>query len=187
MEGLLNAAQGGCQIHADVARTVELAAILDCNTHIIAGFQHIIDGFAVGFAPRAAVNKKHISALRLTDGDTFEVFFNVITGERYKMCTNEFKDMVAGKYGTTPMPIDPAFRKKIIGDMTPVDCRPADLIAPELEKLKAEAAQYTVQEEDVLSYAMFPKVAADFFKKRREAQLGVNSDMLNAEQKIYPV
>ena len=116
-----------------------------------------------------------------------QAVFNVITGERYKMCTNEFKDMVAGKYGTTPMPIDPAFRKKIIGDMTPVDCRPADLIAPELEKLKAEAAQYTVQEEDVLSYAMFPKVAADFFKKRREAELGVNSAMLNSEQKIYPV
>ncbi|MBQ2825393.1 MAG: pyruvate carboxylase subunit B, partial [Clostridia bacterium] len=49
-----------------------------------------------------------------------QAVFNVITGERYKMCTNEFKDMVAGKYGTTPMPIDPAFRKKIIGDMTPV-------------------------------------------------------------------
>ena len=59
-----------------------------------------------------------------------QAVFNVITGERYKMCTNEFKDMVAGKYGTTPMPIDPDFRKKIIGDMTPVDCRPADLIAP---------------------------------------------------------
>lgn len=116
-----------------------------------------------------------------------QAVFNVITGERYKMCTNEFKDMVAGKYGTTPMPIDPDFRKKIIGDTKPVNCRPADLIAPELDKLKEEAAQYAVQEEDVLSYAMFPKVAAEFFKKRRAAELGVNPDMLDAENKIYPV
>ena len=97
------------------------------------------------------------------------------------MCTNEFTDMVAGKYGTTPMPIDEKFRKKIIGDMKPVNCRPADLIAPELDKLREEAAQYVQQEEDVLSYAMFPKVAADFFKKRRATELGVNLDMLDSD------
>lgn len=116
-----------------------------------------------------------------------QAVFNVITGERYKMCTNEFKDLVAGKYGTTPMPIDPDFRKRIIGDMTPVDCRPADLLEPELEKLRAEIPQYIEQEEDVLSYAQFPKVAVDFFQKRRSAELGVNSSLVDTEKKIHPV
>ena len=116
-----------------------------------------------------------------------QAVFNVITGERYKMCTNEFKDIVAGKYGSTPMPIDPEFRKSIIGDMEPVECRPADLLEPELEKLRAEIPQYIEREEDVLSYAQFPKVAVDFFKKRRESELGINSDLVDKENKIHPV
>jgi len=116
-----------------------------------------------------------------------QAVFNVITGERYKMCTNEFRDLVAGKYGTTPMPIDPDFRKRIIGDMEPVDCRPADLLEPELEKLRAEIPQYIQREEDVLSYAQFPKVAVDFFKKRRNSELGVNSSLVDTENKIHPV
>ena len=116
-----------------------------------------------------------------------QAVFNVVTGERYKMCTNEFKDLVAGKYGTTPLPVDPDFRKSIIGDMQPVDCRPADLLEPELEKLRSEIPQYIEQEEDVLSYAQFPKVAIDFFKKRRNSELGINSDLVDKENKIHPV
>ena len=116
-----------------------------------------------------------------------QAVFNVITGERYKMCTNEFKDVVAGKYGSTPMPIDPEFRKSIIGDMQPVECRPADLLEPELEKLRAEIPQYIEREEDVLSYAQFPKVAVDFFKKRRESELGISSDLADTENNIHPV
>ena len=116
-----------------------------------------------------------------------QAVFNVITGERYKMCTKEFKDMVAGKYGTTPMPIDPDFRKKIIGDMEPVDCRPADLLEPELEKLRAEIPEWIQQEEDVLSYGMFQKVALDFFEKRRNSQCGINGDLLDKEKMIHPV
>ena len=116
-----------------------------------------------------------------------QAVFNVIMGERYKMCTNEFKDLVAGKYGTTPMPIDPEFRKRIIGDMEPIECRPADLLEPELEKLRAEIPQYMEQEEDVLSYAQFPKVAIDFFEKRRNKKLGINSELLDKENKIHPV
>ena len=117
-----------------------------------------------------------------------QAVFNVITGERYKMCTNEFKDMVAGKYGSTPMPIDPEFQKKIIGDMEPVTCRPADLLDPELEKLKAEMPpQFLQQEEDVLSLAMFPKVAMDFFEKRRNTNVGINSDAVDTANKVHPV
>lgn len=116
-----------------------------------------------------------------------QAVFNVITGERYKMCTNEFKDLVAGKYGATPMPIDKKFRKQIIGDMKPVECRPADLLEPELEKLRAEIPQWIEQEEDVLSYAQFPKVALDFFEKRRNKELGINSSLVDTKNKVHPV
>ncbi len=116
-----------------------------------------------------------------------QAVFNVITGERYKMCTNEFKDLVAGKYGTTPVAIDDAFRKSIIGNEKPVSCRPADLIAPELDSLRQECAQWSQQEEDVLSYAMFQKVAVDFFKKRRDEQAGVDRENLDRERQIHPV
>ena len=80
-----------------------------------------------------------------------QAVFNVISGERYSMCTNEFKDLVAGKYGTTPMPINDKFRKKIIGDMDIIDCRPADLLKPELHKLRADISEWIEQEEDVLT------------------------------------
>ena len=116
-----------------------------------------------------------------------QAVYNVITGERYKMCTNEFKALVAGKYGTTPMPIDDAFVKKIIGDTPRVTCRPADLLKPELESLRKECAQWTEQEEDVLSYAQFPKVATDFFKKRAEKKYGIDGKHADAEKMIHPV
>jgi oxaloacetate decarboxylase alpha subunit len=116
-----------------------------------------------------------------------QAVFNVITGERYKMVTNEFRGIIEGKYGATPMPIDPEFSKKIIGDETPITCRPADLLEPELDKLRAEIPQFIEQDEDVLSYAQFPEVATKFFEKRREAQAGINSDLLDRENKVYPV
>ena len=116
-----------------------------------------------------------------------QAVFNVITGERYKMCTNEFKGLVAGKYGTTPMPIDPEFRKRIIGDEPAIDCRPADLLEPELEKLRGEISEWIEQEEDVLSYAQFPKVALDFFKKRRDQKYGIDGKHANAEEQVHPV
>ena len=116
-----------------------------------------------------------------------QAVFNVITGERYKMCTNEFKDMVAGKYGTTPMPIDPEFQKKIIGDAPVITGRPADLLEPELDTLRKEMAQWSEQEEDVLSYAMFPKVSLDFFKKRQEKKYGIDGKHADKEKMIHPV
>ena len=116
-----------------------------------------------------------------------QAVFNVITVERYKMCTNEFKDMVAGKYGTTPMPIDPEFQKKIIGDAPVITGRPADLLEPELDTLRKEMAQWSEQEEDVLSYAMFPKVSLDFFKKRQEKKYGIDGKHADKEKMIHPV
>ncbi len=116
-----------------------------------------------------------------------QAVFNVITGERYSMCTREFKGLVAGEYGTTPMPIDPAFQKKICGDMEIITGRPADRLEPELDKLRAEIAEWMEQPEDVLSYAQFPKVAMDFFEKRRNAKAGINGSLLDKKNMIHPV
>lgn len=115
-----------------------------------------------------------------------QAVFNVISGERYSMCTNEFKDLVAGKYGTTPMSINDEFRKKIIGDMDIIDCRPADLLKPELPKLRADISEWIEQEEDVLTYAQFPKIAIDFFKKRRNKKYSINNNV-DMKNKIHPV
>ena len=116
-----------------------------------------------------------------------QAVFNVITGKRYSMCTNEFKGLVAGEYGTTPMPIDPAFQKKIIGGKKIIKGRPADQLKPELDKLRGEIEQWIEQPEDVLSYAQFPKVALDFFEKRRNAKVGINGDKLDKKNMVHPV
>lgn len=116
-----------------------------------------------------------------------QAVFNVITGERYKTVTKEFKGLVRGEYGKTPCPIDPEFRKKIIGDAEPIDCRPADLLAPELDKLRAECADWTEQEEDVLSYAQFGQVATKFFENRRNKKMGIDSAHADASKSVHPV
>ncbi len=117
-----------------------------------------------------------------------QAVFNVLNGERYKMVTKEFKGMVRGEYGKTPLPIDPAFRKKIIGDEEPIDCRPADLLADELDKLRAEIPPALLeQEEDVLSYAQFGQVAIKFFEQRAAAKYGVDAKHADAKTAVHPV
>ena len=116
-----------------------------------------------------------------------QAVFNVIMGERYKTVTKEFKGLVKGEYGKTPVDIDPEFQKKIIGAEEPITCRPADLIKPELEEMKKECAEWTEQEEDVLTYAMFPKVAPKFFEQRRNKLYGVDGAHSDAENKVHPV
>lgn len=116
-----------------------------------------------------------------------QAVFNIVMGERYKMVTKEFKGLVKGEYGKTPMPIDPAFRKKILGNEKPIDCRPADLLKPELDKLRAECAEWSEQEEDVLSYAQFGQVAEKFFEKRRNKKVGIDSAHLDKENNVHPV
>lgn len=116
-----------------------------------------------------------------------QAVLNVIFGERYKNVNGQFKDLVQGKYGKTPLPIDPEFRKKIIGDAKPINCRPADLLEPELDKLRAECAEWCEQDEDVLSYAMFDQVAKKFFEKRRNANAGIDSEHFDAKNKVHPV
>lgn len=116
-----------------------------------------------------------------------QAVFNVIMGERYKMVTKEFKGIVRGEYGKTPVPIDPEFRKRIIGDEKPIECRPADLLEPELEKLRKECAEWCEQPEDVLSYAQFGQVAVKFFENRRNRKFGIDSKHSDSEKKIMPV
>ena len=116
-----------------------------------------------------------------------QAVFNVISGERYKMVTKEFKGLLRGEYGRTPVPVDPEFRKKIIGDEEPIDCRPADLLEPELDKLREEAAPWTEQEEDVLSYAQFGQVAVKFFEKRAAKKYGLDAQHADKEKQVHPV
>lgn len=116
-----------------------------------------------------------------------QAVFNVIMGERYKTVTKEFKGLVKGEYGKTPVAIDPEFQKKILGTEEPITCRPADLIKPELEDMKKECAEWTEQEEDVLTYAMFPKVAPKFFEQRRNKLYGVDGKHSDVENKVHPV
>ncbi len=96
-----------------------------------------------------------------------QAVMNVIAGERYKMVTKEFKGLVRGEYGKTPLPISDEIKKKIIGDEKQITCRPADNLKPELDKLRAEIAEYIEQDEDVLSYALFDQVAIKFFEYRK--------------------
>lgn len=116
-----------------------------------------------------------------------QAVFNVIMGERYKTVTKEFKGLVKGEYGKTPVEIDPEFQKKILGSEEPITCRPADLLEPELEQIKKECAEWTEQEEDVLTYAMFPKVAPKFFEQRRNKLYGVDGKHSDPENKVHPV
>ena len=95
---------------------------------------------------------------------------NVMMGDRYKMVPNEVKDLVRGKYGALPGKISDEIRQTIIGDEQPITCRPADLIEPELEGYRQDLASkgYNgITDEDVLTYAMFPEVAINFFEANR--------------------
>ena len=99
-----------------------------------------------------------------------QAVMNVLAGERYKMVTKETKDVLSGKYGKTVKPFNPEVQKKCIGDAEVITCRPADLIENEMDKLESEMKEWKQQDEDVLSYALFPQVAIDFFKYRQAQQ-----------------
>ncbi len=116
-----------------------------------------------------------------------QAVLNVVMGERYKMVTKETKDLLAGKYGTLPMPIDEEVAKKALGNAERITCRPADLLQPEYEEIKKKVIElgYYEKEEDVLSYAVFEQVAENFFKWREAQKKGIDRDM--AKSGVYPV
>ena len=117
-----------------------------------------------------------------------QAVFNVLMGERYKMATQETKDVLSGKYGATVKPFNEDVRKKVLGeDAEIITCRPADLIPDELDTLKEEMSQWSQQDEDVLTYALFPQVATDFFKYREAQQTKVDQTVADTENGSYPV
>ena len=116
-----------------------------------------------------------------------QAVLNVISGERYKMISNETKGLVRGEYGKTPVEIKPEIIEKIIGSEERITCRPADKIAPELDKLRNEAKQYIEQDEDVLSYALFDKVAVKFFEQRKAEKYKMDVAHMDNTNKIHTV
>ena len=117
-----------------------------------------------------------------------QAVFNVLMGERYKMATKETKDILSGKYGATVKPFNEDVKKKVLGENAEtITCRPADLIPDELDTLRKECEQWIQQDEDVLSYALFPQVAVDFFKYREAQQTKVDPTVADTENGSYPV
>ena len=115
-----------------------------------------------------------------------QAVLNVLQGERYKMVTKESKKILSGEFGKTVKPFNKEVQKKCIGDTKPITCRPADLIKPQLEEFKKEAEQYVEQDEDVLSYALFPQVATDFFKYREAQETKVDLAKADTKDGVYP-
>ncbi|WP_026507249.1 oxaloacetate decarboxylase subunit alpha [Butyrivibrio sp. MC2013] len=116
-----------------------------------------------------------------------QAVMNVLMGERYKIVPEQTKDLVRGKYGKTIKEMDPEVVKKCIGDEERITCRPADLIEPQMDEFREKSKAYATCEEDVLSYALFPQVATDFFKYRQAQQTGVDMAKADSKNGAYPV
>lgn len=119
-----------------------------------------------------------------------QAVFNVLMGERYKVATQETKGILEGKYGQTVKPFNPEVVDKVLSQEekdSAITCRPADLLEPELDKIEAEMKQYKQQDEDVLSYALFPQVATDYFKYREAQQTGIDAKAADTKNAAYPV
>lgn len=116
-----------------------------------------------------------------------QAVLNVITGERYKMVPNEVKAYVKGMYGKPAVPIKDEIIRKIIGNEEVITCRPADLLKPMLEEKEKEIGMYIENPEDVLTYALFPQVALDFFKLRMAEKYKIDNTVGSQEENVYPI
>ena len=119
-----------------------------------------------------------------------QAVFNVLMGDIYKVATQESKGILEGKYGQTVKPFNQEVVDKVLTadeKASAITCRPADLIEPELGKIEEEMKQYKQQDEDVLTYALFPQVATDFFKYREAQQTGVDAKVADTKNGAYPV
>ena len=119
-----------------------------------------------------------------------QAVMNVITGERYKMNPKESQGLMAGEYGTLPAPVNEEVRKKVIGDRKVITCRPVDdphYGAKHLDEFRKEIGQYITQEEDVLSYALFPQVAEKFFIARQASQLKLDNSVRDEKNNAMPI
>ena len=100
-----------------------------------------------------------------------QAVLNVLGGERYKTITNEVKLYLQGRYGKAPGQISPQVQHMAIGNEDVIDCRPADLIKNEMDKLRKEIGQLARNENDVLTYAMFPDIGRTFLEEREQGKL----------------
>ncbi|WP_435236852.1 sodium-extruding oxaloacetate decarboxylase subunit alpha [Psychromonas sp. PT13] len=100
-----------------------------------------------------------------------QAVYNVLSGERYKTITNEVKRYLQGGYGKAPAAVDRDLQKKAIGNETVMEGRPADLLKPEMLRLKEEIGDLALTDEDVLTFAMFPDLGRDFLTQRGEGSL----------------
>ena len=116
-----------------------------------------------------------------------QAVFNVLMGERYKMATKETKAVLRGEYGQTIKPMSQEVIDKVIPGEERITCRPADLLENEMDKLESEMKEWKQQDEDVLSYALFPQVATDFFKYRQAQQEKVDMTQADTKNGAYPV
>jgi oxaloacetate decarboxylase alpha subunit len=91
---------------------------------------------------------------------------NVLTGERYKVITHETRELLRGGYGETPGPVNTELQRKALKGERPICGRPADLIPHQWDRLREELKGITESEEDILTYALFPHIALEFFKRR---------------------
>ncbi len=112
-----------------------------------------------------------------------QAVLNVLLGERYQVMPSEAKALLHGDYGKTIKDFSAVVQRKAIGDEKPVTVRPADLIEPELSKLERDLAGYKTCDEDVLTYAMFPQVAMNFFKERKAREGGEDPDLYDPKNK----
>lgn len=117
-----------------------------------------------------------------------QAILNVLAGSRYRSVTREFKGLVRGEFGKTPMKIERMFRSMIVGSDDFIDSRPADLIPEEMVAIRGELpVEYVEQDEDILTYAQFGRPAVDYFKRRRDEKYGIDSTLSDPTEKIYPV
>ena len=100
-----------------------------------------------------------------------QAVYNVLSGERYKTITNEVKRYLLGGYGRPPAAVNEKLRRKAIGEEVYSDERPADALKPELEKLRADIGALAENEEDVLTFAMFPDLGRDYLQQRADGSL----------------
>ena len=111
---------------------------------------------------------------------------NVLTGERYKVVTRETRDCMLGKYGQLPGKLDQELLAKVAEDEKIIDCRPADLLKPEWDTVVKECKGKVTEEEDLLSYAMFPKVALKFFETRQQLRPETGLSKSGVQQTTTP-
>mgnify|MGYP002447090381 FL=1 len=112
---------------------------------------------------------------------------NLRCGERYKTVLPEFKALVRGMYGRAPMPVAEDILSRVVKNAPVLLKRPADMLAPELDRLHVSVYRYLEQPEDVLTYAIAGDYAVDFFERRLALKYGIDASHADAKHGIHIV